>query len=253
MADINLDEKPSTGLQRAMNRGGTATKGGVTKKYAPSAYEGDTPILQRPNMGGTMTRNGVVTKVAPGAPTALPTISTTGLARPNRGGAIVAPKESTVDVGIYNENNGGGTTVKGETLSRIPPQAPRNPSMNAGGTASTSTGLQRTYAPSPYSPPSGAPVATPTTTAAPQTESANPLTGSGNAQPEDTTDALKPSGDFGTASLAPTGFSQRGLSVPRGSDAIPGTGSRLSAPKFGAAPNSSYGKFQRRVFGGRVA
>ncbi len=83
----------------------------------------------------------------------------------------------------------------------------------------------------------------PTTMAAPQTESNNPLTGTGNAEEEDTTDQVDP----GQA----LGVNQRGSGTPKGADALDGNvgGSGLYARKFGNPKSASlYGSYVKKLF-----
>lgn len=105
-------------------------------------------------------------------------------------------------------------------LTRTPPTAapvPASPT-NRGPSPAALKFLQDGVPPSaaPLAPVASAPVAAPTTSAAQQTETANPLSGDTNDSAGGTTQAVDPA--------MAMGFSRRGAGVPRGQDAMPGTG-----------------------------
>ncbi len=207
-----------------------------------------------------------------------PTVAPTASAAPS----APAPRPIT-GLARTGTPNAGGTITRGGVTTSYAPSPAGGPSgtTNAGGSI-TKGGVTRSFGPSPYkapvprnnaglpvSPPAippalpqvmppalpaplssalpvpGSPVPSATTSNAQQTESANPLSGDGNAEPEDTSDAIKP----GSA----LGVNQRGNSVPRGQDLMAGgTGPyrrKLSSP--GAA--SVYDGVVRKLFSGSGA
>ncbi len=168
-----------------------------------------------PSKGGTITRNGVSTAYAP----------TPAPDRSNKGGTMtrnLAPGVNAVTVVPPSP-----AAIRSQMTPALPATMPAaiQPALDTPGT----------------------PVTSPTTSGAAQTESANPLSGDGNAQPEDTTDAINP-GDA-------LGLNRRGASTPQGSDALPQDpntgGSGLYARKFSNPKSASvYGAYVKKLFPG---
>ena len=101
--------------------------------------------------------------------------------------------------------------------------------------------------------PSPAPVTVPQQQPPPQTERTNPLTGDRTQQMQGTTAPISPPATDPKFQEAPSPFSARGASTPRGQDAQPGPatgGSGLYARTF-ASPQakSVYEAFTKRLFG----
>ncbi len=202
----------STGLSRSSGQAPAAAPAAQLASAPASAVRRVPPAQPAPTQGGasaggTITRNGLTTAYAP------------------------TPADGS---------NKGGTMTRAGATTIVPP-SPRaiRTQMTPALPANQPAALQ----PALNSP--GAPVTSPTTSAAPQTESNNPLTGDGNAQPADTTDAVDP----GSA----LGLNRRGTTVPKGTDAVDGNvgGSGLYARKFGNPKSASiYGAYVKKLFPG---
>lgn len=205
--------------------------GNLNAPAGTAANPSPTTVLQRPdpmrqNEGGLMIRKGRPAVVIPKSPSAA---------------ALAATPDLT--------NDGGRLSGRGRTINVMPSK--RTPMVPVSGPAALAT--------------PAAPVAAPTTVAAPQTEARNPLTGSGNQQPEGTTDRIGTTGGIiprqaGTwdrsetpigSFASPLGFSSRGMRTPAGMDAAsPRPSNGLYGNRFRSyASLDRYRQYAQRVTG----
>lgn len=211
------------------NRGGTITRGGVTRQYAPSAGQNTDP--SRAGSGGSITYGGVTRSYAP-TPAGPRTFD------PNRGGS-------------------GGTIRTSSGLTRVvppspgvTPRTPRQQGPSAAAMKFLEDGIDPQIAePAPYVP---GQFGARSTRPPQQTERANPLSGDNNIPAEGSTSGLR------------SPFNMRGNSTPQGQDetiggSMQGTFDRLRQSSF--SPRSLFQPRQqqngpmsmlRRAFPGSV-